>query len=120
MAATTHLWYHTRDTAYLDADGYYWFLDRKKDAIRRKGENVSSVEVEAAMARHDKITEVAVHGVPSESSEEDIKAVIVLTKGEHVTPEELYAYFSANLPYYAVPRYVEVVDELPKNSIVRV
>jgi crotonobetaine/carnitine-CoA ligase len=118
--ATSHLWYHTGDTAYVDANGYYWFLDRKKDAIRRSGENVSSVELEAAIARHDKIAEVAVHGVPSESSEEDIKAVIVLTRGAQVTAEELYTYFSANLPYYAVPRYIEVVDELPKNSIGRI
>jgi crotonobetaine/carnitine-CoA ligase len=120
VAATTHLWYHTGDNAYLDPDGYYWFLDRKKDAIRRKGENVSSVELEAAIERHHKISDVAVHGVPSDSSEEEIKAVIVLANGTAVSAEELYAFFSANLPYYAVPRYVEIVDELPRNSIGRV
>jgi crotonobetaine/carnitine-CoA ligase len=120
VAATAHLWYHTGDTAYVDADGYYWFLDRKKDAIRRRGENVSSVELEAAMARHAKIADVAVHGVQSDSSEEDIKAVIVLVDGAQTSPEELYGFFAANLPYYAVPRYVEIIDELPKNSIGRI
>jgi crotonobetaine/carnitine-CoA ligase len=120
VAATTHLWYHTGDTAYVDADGYFWFLDRKKDAIRRRGENVSSVELEAAIGSHEKIADVAVHGVPSDSSEEDIKVVIVLSEDTEASPEELYAFFAANLPYYAVPRYVEIVDALPRNSIGRV
>jgi carnitine-CoA ligase len=120
VSAMTHLWYHTGDTGYVDADGHLWFLDRKKDAIRRRGENVSSIELEAAIGRHDNVADVAVHGVPSDSSEEDIKAVLVLAEGTQIGPEELYAFFEKNLPYYAVPRYVEIVDELPRNSIGRI
>jgi crotonobetaine/carnitine-CoA ligase len=110
-----NLWHHTGDSGRVDEDGFFWFVDRKKDSLRRRGENVSSLELEAALMKHPAFAAVAVHAVPSKLSEDDIKACIVLKPDATVTPEELFAFFKANLPYYAVPGYVELVDELPAN-----
>lgn len=120
IKAWRNLWHHTGDLGYFDEDGMLHFVDRKKDAIRRRGENVSSVELEQAIARHPAIAQVAVHATPSELSEDDIKACIVLKPGASVTPEELFEYFCAHVPYYAVPRYIEFLDELPVNAVGRV
>jgi crotonobetaine/carnitine-CoA ligase len=120
IEAWRNLWHHTGDQGRMDEDGFITFVDRKKDAIRRRGENVSSVEVEIAIQQHPKVAEVAVHAIPSEISEDDIKACIVVVAGEAPTPEELFAFFKANLPYFAVPRYVEIVPELPRNATLRV
>jgi crotonobetaine/carnitine-CoA ligase len=113
LVAWRNLWHHTGDLGYFDAEGMLYFVDRKKDALRRRGENVSSVELELAIVRHPAIAQVAVHATPSELSEDEIKACLVLESGATVTPEELFEYFRTHLPYYAVPRYVEVVDQLP-------
>ena len=96
------------------------FVDREKDALRRRGENVSSIELESAIVAHPKIAEAAVHAVPSPLTEDDIKACLVLVPGEEVTAEELFAFFKDRLPYFAVPRYVEVVPQLPRNATLRV
>ncbi|MGH9035410.1 MAG: AMP-binding protein [Acidimicrobiia bacterium] len=115
-----NLWHHTGDYGRMDEEGFLTFVDRKKDALRRRGENVSSMELEAAIMRHDKVAEVAVHAVPSAATEDDIKACIVLVPGAETTPEELFAFFQANLPYFAVPRYVEIMAALPRNAVGRV
>lgn len=115
-----NLWYHTGDYGRADAQGFITFVDRKKDALRRRGENVSSVELEAAIARHPKIAEAAVHAVPSQLTEDDIKACIVLKTGETIGPEELFTFFKDHIPYYAIPRYVEILPQLPKNAVGRV
>jgi crotonobetaine/carnitine-CoA ligase len=120
IEAWRNLWHHTGDQGRMDTDGFITFVDRKKDAIRRRGENVSSVEVEIAIQQHPKVAEVAVHAIPSEISEDDIKACIVIAPGDAPTPEELFEFFKANLPYFAVPRYVEIVPELPRNATLRV
>ena len=111
-------WHHTGDLAGLDGDGYFVFLDRMKDALRRRGENVSSVQLEAAITAHPDITEAAVVAVASELSEDEIKACVVCAK--HVEPDELFAFFRDKLPYFAIPRYVEIVDALPKTVTMRV
>ncbi|CAN5256955.1 ATP-dependent acyl-CoA ligase [soil metagenome] len=120
LEAFRHLWFHTGDTGFLDEEGYFHFVDRKKDAIRRRGENVASVELEAAISLHPKIAEVAVIGVPSASTEEDIKACIVLVEGSSFEPEELFDYFAKHLPYYAIPQFVEFLPELPRNATGRI
>src|SRR5207247_9940660 len=91
-----------------------------QDALRRRCENVYSLQIEAAIAQHPKIAEAAVHAVPSPMTEDDIKVCLVTTPGETVTPEELFAYFTERLPYFGTPRYVEVVTELPKTATLRV
>ena len=115
-----NLWHHTGDYGRADEQGFITFVDRKKDALRRRGENVSSQELERAIAGHPKIVEAAVIGVPSPMTEEDIKACIVVIPGEAVSAEELFAFFKDALPYFAIPRYVELVPELPKNATLRV
>lgn len=114
------LWYHTGDFGRLDKTGSLTFVDRKKDYLRRRGENVSSVEVETAISRYPKVAEVAVHAVPSPLTEDDVKACIVLHEGEQVDPRDLFEFFSTHLPYYTIPRYVEIMPELPKNALSRV
>lgn len=120
ITAWRNLWHHTGDLARADADGFLTFVDRKKDALRRRGENVSSVQLEIAITAHPAIAEAAVHGVPSPLTEDDIKACIVFAPGAQVTPEELFAFFKDHLPYFAIPRYVEVLGELPRNATLRV
>jgi crotonobetaine/carnitine-CoA ligase len=111
-------WHHTGDLARIDDEGYLTFVDRKKDAVRRRGENVSSVQLEYAIASHPKVTEAAVVAVPSAMTEDDIKVCVVVT--EPVEPLELFEFFRDTLPYFAIPRYVEVMDALPKTATMRV
>lgn len=113
-------WHHTGDLARKLSDGSLAFVDRKSDAVRRRGENVSSIEVERAITAHPAVAEAAVHAVPSAMTEDDLKACLVLEDGASVDPEDLFAFFAQRLPYYAVPRYVEVVDELPRTATMRV
>jgi crotonobetaine/carnitine-CoA ligase len=120
LAAFEGLWYHTGDAGRKLPSGQLTFVDRKKDALRRRGENVSSIELEIAIRTHPKVADVAIHAIPSPVSEDDIKACVVLVPGENTEPEELFAFFRDNLPYYALPRYVEIVDELPRNAVNRV
>jgi len=114
------LWYHTSDSARRLASGQFAFVDRKGDVLRRKGENVSSLELEAAIKSLPKVADAAVVSAPSETTEDDIKACIVLHAGEATTPEELFEQFHATLPYFAVPRYVEFLERLPVNAMNRV
>ena len=120
MHAFRGLWYHTGDYGRVSEDGSLFFVDRKKDYLRRRGENISSMELEDAIRSHPKIAEVAVHNVPSSMTEDDIKACIVVAEGERCEPRELFEFFIRKIPYFAVPRYVEVLDKLPKNAIARV
>ena len=113
VAAWSNLWHHTGDSARADADGFLTFVDRKKDCLRRRGENVSSYEVEAAIGAHPDISQVAVSGVPSPLGEDDIKASIVWTPEEPPSPSALFEFFKGALPYFAVPRFVEFRASLP-------
>ncbi len=106
--------YHTGDGGYLDEDGYMYFVDRMKDYIRRRGENISSFEIERVLNAHPQVAESAAVSVKSELSEDEVKIVLVLKKGEQVPPEELLAYCEERMPHFAVPRYVEFVESLPK------
>ena len=115
-----NLWHHTGDLGVFDSEGMLYFVDRKKDALRRRGENVSSVELEAAILKHPDVAAVAVHAAPSELSEDEIKACLVLEEGAVAEPAALFAYFRGNLPYYAIPRYIQIMDELPANAVGRV
>ncbi|HEY1709542.1 MAG TPA: AMP-binding protein [Rhizomicrobium sp.] len=107
-------WFHTGDAFRKDADGTFFFVDRMKDAIRRRGENISSFEVEAEIAAHPLVNEVAVIPVPSEFSEEDVMCVIAPVAGKRIDPAELLAFLVPRMPHFMVPRYVRIVDALPK------
>ncbi|SOD72097.1 crotonobetaine/carnitine-CoA ligase [Jatrophihabitans sp. GAS493] len=120
LAAWQDLWHHTGDLGFFDDDSRLFFVDRKKDALRRRGENVSSVELEQAILRHPAVVAAAAHAVPAGSNEDDIKVCLVLEADAVIAPADLFRFFSSNLPYYAVPRFVEIVDELPTNAVGRV
>ncbi|MBS1886450.1 MAG: AMP-binding protein [Actinobacteria bacterium] len=107
-------WLHTGDAFRRDADGNYYFVDRLKDVIRRRGENVSSVEVEIAVCTHEEVLECAAVPVASEWTEEEIMVCAVLKEGSALTEEELLAYLGPRMPRFMLPRFLEFVDELPK------
>lgn len=113
-AAFTDGWFHTGDRGHLDAEGYLYFSDRKKEAIRRRGENISAYEVELVLCRHPAVVEAAAVPVPSELGEDDVMAYLVLAPDARVEYPEIIEYCAANMAYYMVPRYLEVIDELPK------
>ena len=115
-----NLWFHTGDLAKRDGDGYLYFVDRKKDSLRRRGENISSFEVERAINTHPKVLESAAVAVQSELAEDEVKICVVLKPGEILSPEELTAYAVDRMPYFAVPRFVEFMDSLPKTPTERV
>jgi len=120
LAQFKNLWFHTGDLGRFDENGMLSWVDRKKDAIRRRGENISSFEVEMAVVRHPAVLECAAHGVPSPLGEEDVKICVVLRPDAKVEPAGLVAHCAEHLPRFAVPRYVEFVPELPKNQVARV
>jgi crotonobetaine/carnitine-CoA ligase len=97
-----------------------YFVDRIKDYIRRRAENISSFEVERSVNAHPKVSESAAIGVKSEQAEDEVKIVVVLKEGEKLSPEELLAFCEERMPYFAVPRYVEFVEKLPKTPTDRV
>ena len=115
-----NLWFHTGDLAKKDEDGYFYFEDRKKDSLRRRGENISSFEVERAINTHPKVLESAAVAVKAEMPEDEVKICVVLKPGEKLAPEELIAFAAERMPYFAVPRFVEFMDSLPKTPTERV
>ena len=120
LAAWRNLWFRTGDRMRADQDGFLYYIGRLKDSIRRRGENVSAWEVELAIGRHPDVLEAAAIGVPSELGEEDVAAFVVPREGHTIDPEDLHKFLSADLPRFAVPRFIEVVDELPKTPTERV
>lgn len=107
-------WFHTGDAFRRDDEGSFYFVDRVKDAIRRRGENISSFEVESQVMLHPSVREAAVIGVPSEYSEDEVMAVIALVEGATINMTELSSFMANKLPYFMVPRYVRLLDALPK------
>jgi crotonobetaine/carnitine-CoA ligase len=105
-----NLWYHTGDLARRDDEGDWFFVDRKADYIRYKGRNLSSFAVEAAVAAHPGVAQVAAHGVPSKEleSEAELKVAVVRKPGAELTAEELARFVNETAPYFFVPRYVRV------------
>ena len=113
-------WYHTGDIGRIDEDGYLFFVDRKADYLRRRGENISSFEVERIFMGHGALADVAVHAVPSELTEDDLKVTATLEAGATLTEEELFRWAIDELPYFALPRYIEFRAELPRSPVGRV
>jgi crotonobetaine/carnitine-CoA ligase len=97
-----------------DEDGYFYFLDRMKDSIRRRGENISAFDLELEVNTHPSILESAAIGVPSELEDEDVKLAVVLRPGMRLDPDELIDFCVERLPRFMVPRFVEFLDALPR------
>ena len=113
VEAWRNLWFHTGDRVVRERDGFYRFIDRMKDAIRRRGENISSYEVEQVLVSHPQVENAAVFPVRSELAEDEVMAAVVLRPGEQVSYEKLLDYCQPRMPYFAVPRFLEFVDALP-------
>lgn len=113
VEAWRNYWFHTGDRVVRDPDGHYRFIDRVKDAIRRRGENVSSWEVEEALMGHPAIAACAVYAVPSELGEDEVAAAIQLKDGMDLDPVEVMRHCEARLAYFAVPRFLRVLSAMP-------
>jgi crotonobetaine/carnitine-CoA ligase len=114
VAAWRNLWFHTGDTVRQEPSGQYVFVDRLKDAMRRRGENVSSFEVEREILEHPGVLECAVIAVPSDASEDEIKACVVCKPGQKLDGVALLEFLLPRLPDFMLPRYIEFMDALPK------
>jgi len=109
-------WLHTGDLLRRDSDGFHFFVDRKKDVIRRRGENISSVEVERVLVEHPDVRLAAIVGVPSELTDDEVLAYVVPAEGRTVDPVALLAFAAERLAKFKIPRYVRVVDDLPRTG----
>jgi crotonobetaine/carnitine-CoA ligase len=116
VAAWRNLWFHTGDLGRLDEAGYLYFVDRKKDYIRRRGENISTFEMEAIFRQHPALKDLAVHAVLSPLGEDEVKITAELQPGALLTEEELLRWSVERVPYFAVPQYVEFREELPRSA----
>lgn len=116
----SNLWHHTGDHGRMDENGCVTFVDRKKDILRRRGENVSALALEGVFRKHPAVRDVAVSNVPADVGDDEIKASLVLEDDVELTPQEFFEFASAELPYFAVPRYVDVRAALPVNALSRV
>jgi crotonobetaine/carnitine-CoA ligase len=116
LRCSRNWWFHTGDLGKVDAEGYYTFCGRKKETIRRAGENIPPGEIERVIARHPAIRECAAVGIPDPIMEEEIKVVAVLKAGQEISPQALFEFAREKLPRFMMPRYIEFVEALPKSA----
>lgn len=120
VEAWRNLWFHTGDLAREEPDGHLVYAGRKKDVIRRRGENVSAWELEQALLGLDAVADVAAFGVASDVGEEDVAVLVVVHPGSVIAPAALRHQLSPNVPAFMLPRFIELVESLPKTASHRV
>jgi len=120
VQAWRSLWFHTGDSGYLDVDGFLFYVDRLKHTIRRRGENISSFELEATLSLCPLVEECAAVGVPSPLGEQDVKVVVVLRRPGTATPKDIHDFCATHMARFMVPRYVQILPELPHNQVGKV
>jgi carnitine-CoA ligase len=120
VTAFRNLWFHTGDRGWMSPEGDLYFVDRMKDCIRRRGENISSWEIESVLSRHPGVLESAAYGVPSELSDEEVMVALVAKPEVVLDPAEVHAFCADHLPAYAIPRYIRLVEALPHTPTERV
>jgi crotonobetaine/carnitine-CoA ligase len=120
VEAWRNLWFHTGDGFTYDENGNFYFVDRRKDAIRRRGENISSMEVEAEINVHPDVMESAVIAVPSEWGEDEVMALIIRREGSDLQAQALYEYLMPKMARFMLPRYIRFVHDLPKTPTSKV
>ena len=114
-------WFHSGDLAKVDEQGFFYFCGRKKASIRRRGENISAWEIETVVNQHPSVLESAAYAVPSELGEDEVKVAVVLKPGvKKLAPEKLIEFCRDRMAYYAVPRFIEFVDDLPQTGTQRI
>jgi crotonobetaine/carnitine-CoA ligase len=116
VEAWRNLWFHTGDRVVREADGAFLFVDRIKDAIRRRGENISSWEVEQVLMMHPAVASAAVYPVRSELAEDEVMAAVILREDTALMPQELAAFCDTRLPKFAIPRFIDIVADLPRTE----
>ena len=115
------IWFHTGDLAEKDGEGWFYFVDRKKDAIRRRGENIAAWSIERVVNQHDKVLESAAYGVKSaEYGEDEVMVAVVLKPEESVTPEELSDFCRDKMADFMIPRFIDFIEKLPKSEVHRI
>lgn len=120
VEAWRDLWFHTGDYLRYDEQGYFYFVDRKKDALRRRGENISSFEVERTVLSHEAVLECAAVAVPSELGEDEVLICLTLKDDQTLDPAEFVAFCAERMAGFMVPRYVRILEALPKTPTERV
>ncbi|MFK4723560.1 crotonobetaine/carnitine-CoA ligase [Bradyrhizobium niftali] len=113
VEAWRNLWFHSGDRVVRDSDGHYRFIDRMKDSIRRRGENVSSWEVEQAIQSHPAVAACAIYPLPSELGEDEVAAAILLEPGQLLEPVDIVRHCEGQIAYFAIPRYVRILSQMP-------
>lgn len=109
-------WFHSQDLAVEDEEGFFYYKGRKKESIRRRGENISAWEIESVLEQHPDVLQAAAHPVPSDLGEDEVKVAVVLGPDATLAPEELLDFCQGRMAHFAVPRYVEFVESLPKTA----
>ncbi|HEX2381471.1 MAG TPA: AMP-binding protein [Acidimicrobiales bacterium] len=120
VEASRNWWFHTGDIGRIDDDDFLFFVDRKADYLRRRGENIASFEVERILMRQGELADVVVHAVFSELGEDDLKITATRAPGSELSEADLFRWCIDELPYFALPRYIEFRDELPRSPVGRV
>lgn len=120
LASRRDLWFHTGDLARCDIDGYFYFVGRRSDSIRRRGENISAFEVEEVVKLHPAVLDAAAYGVPSELTEDDVMVAVVPRPGHVVDPLSLAEFCASRMGRHMVPRYVDIVEALPRTPTEKV
>lgn len=120
-----NLWFHTGDVSTKDENGWFFFVDRKKDSIRRSGENIAAWSIERVINGHDKVLESAAYGIKGHQvgedyGEDEVMVAVVLKPGETLSPEELLDFLQDKLAYFQIPRFIDFVEELPKSEVHRI
>jgi crotonobetaine/carnitine-CoA ligase len=116
VKCSSNWWFHTGDLGRIDKEGYYYFCGRKKESIRRGGENISPYDIEKETNKHPAVAESAAFGISDSTMGEEIKLAIVLRPSQTLTPEEIIAWCEPRLPKFMVPRYIEFMEKLPKSA----
>jgi crotonobetaine/carnitine-CoA ligase len=120
VEAWRNLWFHTGDRGRVDGEGWFWFEDRSSDSLRRRGENISSFEVETLVSKHAAVAEAVVVAVPSPVGEDEVRVLVKLREGATLTFEELLAHCSAVMPYFMIPRFFDIVADFPRTPTAKV
>lgn len=115
-----NLWLHSGDNGYFDENGWFYFVDRATDSIRRRGENISSYEVEQMVGKHSAIAEVAAMAAPSEIGEDEVWVQIIAREGQSLSPEEVLHHCGQVMPYFMIPRFIEIVPDFPRTPTAKV
>ncbi|MFW9824024.1 MAG: AMP-binding protein [Candidatus Thorarchaeota archaeon] len=125
VAPDGKIWFLTGDLATKDENGWFFFVDRKKDSLRRRGENIAAWSIERVINGHDKVLESAAYGIKGHQvgedyAEDEVMVAVVLQPGQTMTPEELLDYVQDKLAYFQVPRFIDFIEELPKSKVHRI